>query len=214
MNLNKYQSRTSSNQPVLIDEIGIFSDLEPKKSSSSSTFEQTNTGRIPSGSQSSSKSFNRLALINQDHSNRFNNHSHNHQAQRANSSAMLNPNFEDSTNIQIESNYANLISTRANRSESIDPAGLQSSSFDDHCHVSVNLDKDRNKTVWYKLITVFILCILFMIGEIVGGILASSISIQTDAAHMGADIAGFFFSILAIYVSEKGVYIVLHNFFF
>lgn len=74
---------------------------------------------------------------------------------------------------------------------------------DEHCHPLRN-EGMRNRTVWRKLITVLILCVFFMIAEIVGGIIAKSISIQTDAAHMAADIAGFFFSILAIYVSGKG----------
>jgi hypothetical protein len=83
-----------------------------------------------------------------------------------------------------------------------------SSSVSDHCHVLKNnslLDKKRNANVWRKLITVLIMCVLFMIGEIVGGIIAHSISIQTDAAHMAADIAGFFLSIVAIYMSGKGI---------
>jgi zinc transporter 2 len=42
-----------------------------------------------------------------------------------------------------------------------------------------------------------------MVGEIVGGIIAHSISIQTDAAHMASDIIAFFFSIMAIYISGK-----------
>lgn len=74
--------------------------------------------------------------------------------------------------------------------------------YENHCHVPKN-DAVRNKTVWRKLVTVLIMCIFFMIAEIIGGILARSISIQTDAAHMAADIAGFFFSIMAIYVSGK-----------
>ena len=73
-----------------------------------------------------------------------------------------------------------------------------------HCH-NAKKAQSRNKRVWYKLITVLILCIIFMIGEIIGGILAHSISIQTDAAHMAADITGFFFSIMAIYISEKSI---------
>lgn len=74
----------------------------------------------------------------------------------------------------------------------------------DHCHVYTKIKKDnKNRVVWRKLITVLILCVFFMILEIIGGILAKSISIQTDAAHMAADIAGFFFSILALYVSNK-----------
>jgi hypothetical protein len=85
-----------------------------------------------------------------------------------------------------------------------------SSSVSDHCHVLKNnslLDKRRNANVWRKLILVLILCVLFMIGEIVGGIIAHSISIQTDAAHMAADIAGFFLSIVAIYMSGKGIWL-------
>ena len=93
-----------------------------------------------------------------------------------------------------------------------------SNSTGNHCHVATNV-QDRNKRVWYKLITVLCLCVLFMVGEIIGGIIAHSISIQTDAAHMAADIAGFFFSIMAIYISKKGksclnllIYLFLSNF--
>lgn len=74
---------------------------------------------------------------------------------------------------------------------------------DDHCHVTNN-DKNRNKAALYKLLTALGLCVVFMIGEIIGGLIAGSISIQTDAAHMAADITGFLFSILAIFFSKKG----------
>lgn len=78
----------------------------------------------------------------------------------------------------------------------------------DHCHIPENMvDKKRHDIVWRKLIIVLILCIIFMVAEIVGGILANAIAIQTDAAHMAADIAGFAFSILAIYISTKRMYL-------
>ena len=124
---------------------------------------------------------------------------------------MLNPNYDadlinDDHEQIVENNHLKLIININGTESGARGCSSNSSSIDDHCHVSVSLEnKDRNKTVWYKLITVFILCVMFMIGEIIGGILAKSISIQTDAAHMAADIAGFFFSILAIYVSEKGI---------
>lgn len=76
--------------------------------------------------------------------------------------------------------------------------------LEDHCHTGL-LHKDTNKIVRRKLSIVLILCVLFMTGEIIGGLLAHSISIQTDAAHMAADIAGFFFSLLAIFVSKKSL---------
>jgi Co/Zn/Cd efflux system component len=81
--------------------------------------------------------------------------------------------------------------------------------LEDHCHTGL-LHKDTNKIVRRKLSIVLILCVLFMTGEIIGGLLAHSISIQTDAAHMAADIAGFFFSLLAIFVSKKSLTHVYH----
>lgn len=120
---------------------------------------------------------------------------------------MLNPSFDiDQNESQKHKHLDDLNGTDYELKSSVKNESPSSSTFllEDHCHTDI-LSKDTNKIVGYKLITVLILCILFMIGEIVGGILAKSISIQTDAAHMAADIAGFFFSILAIYVSKKGL---------
>jgi zinc transporter 2 len=77
----------------------------------------------------------------------------------------------------------------------------------DHCHL-IKFEQDleqkiKSQRVWRKLITVLVLCTFFMIGEIVGGIYANSTAIQTDAAHMAADIAGFSLSIIALYLSNK-----------
>lgn len=45
------------------------------------------------------------------------------------------------------------------------------------------------------------LSLLFMVVEIVGGVMANSLSILTDAAHMLTDVAGFAISLLAIWAS-------------
>lgn len=112
---------------------------------------------------------------------------------------MENPNFEPEKAIEFVDR-----SHEAHQTVAVNlTRRLTKEQLDTHCHVQ-KADTTRNKTVWRKLITVLILCIFFMIAEIVGGILAHSISIQTDAAHMAADIAGFFFSIMAIYISGKG----------
>ena len=118
---------------------------------------------------------------------------------------MLNPNYNPSEEIS-DSNGVNItvededdINNQRNNLKS-------DSKLSDHCHVG-NKDleqlKKRNKPILRKLICVLILCILFMIAEIIGGLLANSISIQTDAAHMAADIVGFFLSIVAIYIAQK-----------
>ena len=86
-----------------------------------------------------------------------------------------------------------------------------------HCHI-LNKDeqeefKKRNAIAIKKLIIVLGLCTLFMIGEITGGLLANSISIQTDAAHMASDIIGFFLNIIAIFVSENSNSYHIYNIF-
>ena len=120
---------------------------------------------------------------------------------------MLNPNYnpsEDETNLRH--NHTTLV-IPVNTDNKLAQDEDNALTVSDHCHVvkpNDLLDKKRHAIVWRKLISVLILCTLFMVSEIVGGLLANSISIQTDAAHMAADIAGFFFSILAIYISTKG----------
>jgi zinc transporter 2 len=76
-----------------------------------------------------------------------------------------------------------------------------------HCHVQgsedVNIKALRNHSARFKLISVTALCLIFMIAEIVGGVLAGSLAIQTDAAHMATDLAGFLLSLFAIHMSNK-----------
>jgi zinc transporter 2 len=71
-----------------------------------------------------------------------------------------------------------------------------------HCHVVTN-DQEKNKQTLYKLITLLCLCVVFMIGEIIGGVIAGSIAIQTDAAHMASDIVAYFLSAMAIWISKR-----------
>lgn len=54
-----------------------------------------------------------------------------------------------------------------------------------------------------KLLKATILCFLFMVAELVGGALASSLAIMTDAAHLLSDMAGFAISIVAISLAKK-----------
>ena len=54
-----------------------------------------------------------------------------------------------------------------------------------------------------KLICVSLVCILFMSIEIVGGILAGSLAILTDAAHLFSDFSGFALSIISLYIGRQ-----------
>ena len=50
---------------------------------------------------------------------------------------------------------------------------------------------------------VLLVCLFFMVVEIVGGIVSGSLAILTDAAHMLSDVAGFGISMFSIWVSKK-----------
>jgi zinc transporter 2 len=54
-----------------------------------------------------------------------------------------------------------------------------------------------------KLIVAASLCILFMITEAVGGIMAGSLAILTDAAHLASDLAGFLISVFALWLTSR-----------
>ncbi|CAL1295650.1 unnamed protein product [Larinioides sclopetarius] len=70
-----------------------------------------------------------------------------------------------------------------------------------HCHDDneVGIDKVARR----KLLFASLLCLLFMIGEAVGGILANSLAIATDAAHLLTDFASFMISLMAIWVASR-----------
>ncbi|KAG5320924.1 ZNT2 protein, partial [Acromyrmex heyeri] len=72
---------------------------------------------------------------------------------------------------------------------------------EDHCHRERNeeIDKKARK----KLLIASALCVIFMIAEIVGGVLSNSLAIATDAAHLLTDFASFMISLFSIWVSSR-----------
>lgn len=70
-------------------------------------------------------------------------------------------------------------------------------------HVHANQAVYTNRTVRCKLWTVVVLCFLFMVGEVVGGLYAGSLAVLTDAAHLLSDLAGFLIGIFAVWWSSK-----------
>ena len=55
-----------------------------------------------------------------------------------------------------------------------------------------------------KLIKVSVLCLVFMIVEVVGGYLSNSIAVMTDAAHLLSDLLSFFVGIFALRLALRG----------
>jgi len=58
--------------------------------------------------------------------------------------------------------------------------------------------KARKQLTWASLC-----CMVFMVCEIIGGFLANSLAIMTDAAHLLSDLAGFLISIFALWLATR-----------
>lgn len=54
-----------------------------------------------------------------------------------------------------------------------------------------------------KLIIASILCVVFMILEVIGGVWSNSLAIATDAAHLLTDFASFMISLFAIWIAGR-----------
>lgn len=74
-----------------------------------------------------------------------------------------------------------------------------------HCHIQATENKPTNvdKSARRRLIAASIICLIFMIGEVVGGVLSNSLAIATDAAHLLTDFASFMISLFAIWLSSR-----------
>ncbi|KRW99793.1 hypothetical protein PPERSA_07870 [Pseudocohnilembus persalinus] len=64
-----------------------------------------------------------------------------------------------------------------------------------------NINKEKQK-IAHILIIVACVSVLFCVCEIVGGYIAKSLAIMTDAAHILSDVSGFIISIVAIKLSQ------------
>lgn len=72
-----------------------------------------------------------------------------------------------------------------------------------HCHF---YDEERSridKQARFRLIFASVLCLIFMIIEIVGGLLANSLAIASDAAHLLTDFASFMISLFSIWMASR-----------
>jgi zinc transporter 2 len=65
-----------------------------------------------------------------------------------------------------------------------------------------SLKRATAKRAQRKLMIACVLCFFFMVAEVVGGFVANSLAIMTDAAHLLSDVAGFVISITAIHLAS------------
>merc|ERR1711962_1691274 len=74
-----------------------------------------------------------------------------------------------------------------------------------HCHDAEGGSQGNSidKKARRKLVTASVLCLLFMIVEVIGGFWANSLAIATDAAHLLTDFASFMISLFSIWVASR-----------
>ncbi|KAJ8984507.1 hypothetical protein NQ317_010978 [Molorchus minor] len=70
-----------------------------------------------------------------------------------------------------------------------------------HCHQQGYPEIDQRAR--RKLITASILCVIFMVGEIIGGYISNSLAIASDAAHLLTDFASFMISLFSLYMASR-----------
>lgn len=72
-----------------------------------------------------------------------------------------------------------------------------------HCHSDVDRHEGVDVRAQRKLIIASILCVVFMILEVIGGVWSNSLAIATDAAHLLTDFASFMISLFAIWFAGR-----------
>ncbi|KAK9956743.1 hypothetical protein ABG768_014456 [Culter alburnus] len=74
-----------------------------------------------------------------------------------------------------------------------------------HCHgKKAALDESHEKLIAKKkLYIASIVCLVFMIGEVIGGYLAHSLAIMTDAAHLLTDFGSMMVSLFSLWISSR-----------
>ncbi|CAG0922092.1 unnamed protein product [Notodromas monacha] len=78
----------------------------------------------------------------------------------------------------------------------------QSWSSKKHCHFGGETLDDA-KRAQNQLLWACLLCLIFMLGEGVGGYLSNSLAVMTDAAHLMSDFASFLISLFAIWLGKQ-----------
>ncbi|XP_064780696.1 proton-coupled zinc antiporter SLC30A2-like [Oncorhynchus masou masou] len=74
-----------------------------------------------------------------------------------------------------------------------------------HCHDNKAVSEENHDTLLAKkkLYIASIVCLIFMIGEIIGGYLAHSLAIMTDAAHLLTDFGSMMVSLFSLWISSR-----------
>jgi solute carrier family 30 (zinc transporter), member 2 len=99
----------------------------------------------------------------------------------------------------IESQKEGYVSESSEDDSDLEPLAVED---DENQYYQLDLIKEPGKGAKFRLFTVCFLCLTFMAIECVGGYIAGSIAIMSDAAHLVSDLFGFIFSIISIQIAS------------
>lgn len=75
-----------------------------------------------------------------------------------------------------------------------------------HCHNSAKATGNRSSKqahAKWRLCAASAICFIFMVAEVVGGHVAGSLAILTDAAHLLIDLTSFLLSLFSLWLSSR-----------
>ncbi|XP_041105223.1 zinc transporter 2 [Polyodon spathula] len=74
-----------------------------------------------------------------------------------------------------------------------------------HCHGKATkmVESRETELARKKLYIASVVCLIFMIGEVIGGYLAHSLAIMTDAAHLLTDFGSMMVSLFSLWISSR-----------
>ncbi|CAL8391646.1 zinc transporter 2 [Gadus morhua] len=75
-----------------------------------------------------------------------------------------------------------------------------------HCHGNKAMESEERgdkRLAVKKLCIASAVCLVFMIGEVIGGYLAHSLAIMTDAAHLLTDLGSMMVSLFSLWISSR-----------
>uniref|UniRef100_A0A8C2KZR2 Proton-coupled zinc antiporter SLC30A8 n=1 Tax=Cyprinus carpio TaxID=7962 RepID=A0A8C2KZR2_CYPCA len=110
--------------------------------------------------------------------------------------------------LKIDPEKVHLVSDNGAKMYTITSESMSSVEMRDskHCHDNSRAleDREREKKLAKKrLYIVSVVCLVFMVGEILGGYFAGSLAVLTDAAHLLVDLTSFIISLCSLWLSSR-----------
>ncbi|XP_054841531.1 proton-coupled zinc antiporter SLC30A8 [Eublepharis macularius] len=115
-------------------------------------------------------------------------------------------NDSDAKKYSLTMNSTNLLQNNANKQKCGEEPVVSGSSSLHHCHdrsTAYETRKREQQQASRKLYMASVMCLIFMMAEVIGGRIAGSLAVMTDAAHMLVDLLSFLISLFSLWLSLK-----------